>query len=293
MNGVNELQLIVTENVIGKLETNISSLETFVAERLKEYSPELYNGDAVSAKKDRASLNSAKNQIAQSRRALMSELMKPYEDFETRCKKLEKAIELASDKLDEIVKVKENEEKTAKKSLIETVWENKNFNLFNLDKIFNQKWLNKTYKLTDIENEINIIIENTYKDLKTIEQYSDNAELLKAKYLETLNIGDTLDWGEELKKNQKKIDTEATTRADREHEEKIISQKKEIISEAKDFAGRDKISSVVAQALEIEKSPSVKEYVVSFTATESQMLGVKNYLTMQGIVYDNFAEVTF
>ena len=76
----NNLQLVVTKNVTGVLETNISTLENFVDEKLKNYTPELYNGSADSAKKDRAELNNSKKFLTQSRIQLMNELMKPYEE---------------------------------------------------------------------------------------------------------------------------------------------------------------------------------------------------------------------
>ena len=38
----NALQLVVTKNVTGVLETNIAGLELFVDEKLKSYTPETY-----------------------------------------------------------------------------------------------------------------------------------------------------------------------------------------------------------------------------------------------------------
>ena len=83
--GKNPLELVVTKNVVGALETNIEQLEVYVTSKLEEYKPELYKGDAVSAKKDRAELNNSKKFLANTRINLMRELMKPYSDFETRC----------------------------------------------------------------------------------------------------------------------------------------------------------------------------------------------------------------
>ena len=91
-----ELELVVINKTVGSLNTNISRLEEMVNERLKDYSPEKYKGDADSAKKDRAELNKAKSAIATSRRNIINELMKPYQDFEERCKALEKKIDMAS-----------------------------------------------------------------------------------------------------------------------------------------------------------------------------------------------------
>ena len=68
------------------------------------------------AKKKRAELNTAKQKLTRSRIDLVKELMKPYEDFENRCKALEKKVDTASGYLDEIVKAKEQEEKDNKRN---------------------------------------------------------------------------------------------------------------------------------------------------------------------------------
>lgn len=58
---MNGLDLIITKNDLAVFESNIADLETYVAERLKEYDPATYTGDADAAKKARAELNAAKN----------------------------------------------------------------------------------------------------------------------------------------------------------------------------------------------------------------------------------------
>lgn len=277
---VTDLQLQVTKSVAGSLETNIATLENFVTERLKEYSPELYEGDAQTAKKDRAELNKAKEQIGTSRKALIAELMKPYSDFEKRCKALESMIADASSKLDIIVKAKEQEEKDAKKNLIVGIWESKKCEVVSFEKIFNSKWLNKTAKLTDIENEIDTVIQKVYTDLKAIEKLTSNAEIVKTRYLENLDLTDALEWGKQFEENHVKVQNEENTREEREHEEKIIEQKKELEEQQKDLTDKGRMAGLVADALEVEIKPTIKEYVVSFKGTESQMLGVKNYFTM-------------
>ena len=84
------LELQVIENKKGVLNTNIEMLETFVTEKLKEYTPEQYAGDSEAAKKDRAELNKSEKALASARKELIAELMQPYQDFESRCVRLEK-----------------------------------------------------------------------------------------------------------------------------------------------------------------------------------------------------------
>lgn len=292
----NPLELVITKNVVGVLETNIEQLENYVNSKLEEYKPELYSGDAVSAKKDRAELNNSKKFLSTTRINLMRELMKPYSDFETRCKNLEKKIDLASNALDEIVKAKENEEKAVKRENINAIWQLKNFNLVPLDKVFNQRWLNKTCTTDEISAEMDALIERIYKDLKTIERFEEDSETIKAHYLICLDIGDSLDYGEELRKKRKLAEQEKATRAEREHNEQIEQQKKEVVEETRNLTKRENSasSSLASEALGIEQQTekTVKEFVVTVKATDEQLLKLKSACNALGIEY-SIEELTF
>lgn len=283
------LDLIVIEKTAGTLNTNIAQLEKFVDERLKDYDPDKYSGDADTAKKKRAELNNAKKKLTQSRIELVRELMKPYEDFETRCKALEKKVDTASGYLDKIVKTKEQEEKDAKRNTIELIWQTKNFDLFPLDKIFNEKWLNKTYKESDIIAEMDAVIAKTYKDLKTIESFSDIADVLKAHYLMCLDISDTLDYGEELKKQNEIAQREKAERAEREHEEKIRQQKLETYAEQEDVERNAEVSDLSSLALQSAgyEAPVEmrKEYVISIRCLDDELLKLKASMNALSIEY--------
>ena len=281
------LELVVTEKAVGYLETNIEALETYVKQKLEEYKPENYKGDADLAKKDRAELNKARDKISRARKELIAELMKPYNDFETRCKALEKMIDSASGALDEIVKTKESEEKEQKRKKIESLWLTKNFDLFPLDKIFNPKWLNKTCKDKEILEEMDSVIERTYHDLKLIEKFADDAETLKAHYLIDLDISETLDYGEELQKQREVAKREAEGRAEREHQEKINQQKEEVAEQQRQE--KKGISSLVNEAMtsmgyDVPK-PQRKEYVITVKCFDGELQGLKVAMNNLGIEY--------
>ena len=283
------LDLVVIEKTVGTLDTNIAELEKFVDERLKEYDPKNFEGDADLAKKKRAELNTAKQKLTRSRIDLIKELMKPYNDFEERCKALEKKVDTASGYLDEIVKAKEQEEKDNKRKTIELLWATKNFDLFPVDKIFNPKWLNKTFKESDIIAEMDAVIAKTYKDLKTIEGFSDIADVLKAHYLICLDIGDTLDYGEELKKQNEIAQKEKAEREQREHEEKIRQQTLETYAEEEEKEQNAPIADLATLALAQNghEAPKEirKEYVFTVKVFDSELIELKKTLNNLGIEF--------
>ena len=291
---INSLELIATKTVAGSLETNIGQLERYVDAKLEEYKPELYAGDADSARKDRAEINGGIKALSQKRIAIMNELMKPFAIFEARCKALEAKMKAASGALDEIVKEKERKEKDAKRADIELEWQNRNFNLFALEKIFDSRWLNKTCKMSEVRRGMDEAIERTYKDLKTIERFCSDAETLKAHYLDTLDIGETLDYGEELEKNRKKVAQEAAEREIREHEQKLDEQRRGLQEEQKIEASVNRMSALVSAALDEEPKPETelppkaeeKTFALTVRTTQTQMMCIKDYLCKSGIEYE-------
>lgn len=295
---LNPLELRVTKNVVGVLETNIEQLEAYVTAKLEEYKPETYFGDADMARKDRAELNNSKKVLSQARIQLMRELMKPYSDFETRCKNLEKMIDTASGKLDDIVKTKEEEEKTAKKIRITEIWNSRNFTIVSLEKIFNPRWLNKTCKEKEIITEIDAVIAHIYDDLKKIEKYAEpcDVDTVKAYYIDCLDIGDALDYGEQLSKNRKIVQQEAEQREEREHLAIVEQQRKAEYNENINREHDNDIASMASAALDIvepKKESMYKEYTVTISATEEQINNLKSAMTALGITYKGFVELTF
>ena len=292
------LDLVVTEKSVGYLETNISALENLVEKRLEDYKPENYFGDAELAKKDRAELNKAKDKIGRARKDLIAELMKPYNDFEDRCKALEKKIDLASKALDEIVKLKENEEKENKRKNIEQFWISKNFELFPLEKIFNSKWLNKTYKESDIIAEMDCRIEKTYKDLKVCEKYSSmyglDPDTVKAHYLMNLDIEETISYCDELQRQKEIAQKEAEERAEREHQQQLNQQKEALWKEESNFEQKQEINNLADLALNggVEKAPVRKEFVITVKCFDKELLNLKAAMNSLGIEF-NIEELNF
>lgn len=283
------LELVVTEKTIGSLNTNIERLEELVEKRLEDYKPENYKGDADLAKKDRAELNKAKDTLKQKRKEIISELMKPYENFEERCKNLEKKIEQASKALDEIVKVREESEKADKRKLIELFWEKQNCTVIPLEKIFNPKWLNKTFKESDILKEMESAVQKVYDNLKMLERFSDDAEVLKAHYLMTLDIEETFQYGDELQRQKEVAKQESEERSEREHTAIIDKQKNEVWQEEKQLAEKQAVESLAGEAISAVSGQEVqqvrKQYVITVTCFSEELLKLKEVMNNLGIEF--------
>ena len=282
-----ELSLIVQEKKEGVLVTNIERLETLVSEKLKEYTPENYTGDADAAKKDRAVLNASKKTLSAERIRIIKELMKPFDDFETRCKKLEGSIDEAAKALDAIVKAREDAEKAIKHEQIKQFWLVQNFDLVSLDKIFDLKWLNKTVKNKDIFEEIEKKIAAIYSDIKTIEAFGVDVDTLKPIYLDTLDIGATIAQGNRIKENRERLAREEIERKDREEARAKRETQEALDRETIEAQENAPAESLAAQALKetADEDPEM-EYTLKFKAKRSKLFALRQYMIDNDIKHE-------
>jgi hypothetical protein len=282
---VKDLTLTVERQVPGELVTNALAIETFVADRIKDFTPERYYDDPEEAKKDRAVLNSAAKALNDRRLALEREFLAPFDPVKSAIKRATDMLASGASKLDEIVKAVEETIKNEKRRDIEDLFASKSFSLVALDRIFDQKWLNKTTPMKDVDSQLSAKIEKIYSDIQVIESLPADADEAKAQYLDTLDIGSALATSKRLKENRERLAKEAEERAEREHQEHINVQAKEL---AKDTAIEMKaapLASMASAALEVEEDPVI-EYTLRFRGTRAQLIQLREYMTRQGIEYD-------
>lgn len=266
----NELTLVVKELTIGTLVTNALDIKAKVEAKVATYNVDAYEGDEKQAAKDKAVLNASAKLLNDERIKLEKEWLKPFQQFKDVVTETTNIIKTASNKLDVIVKEKEEKEKEEKKAAIETIWKEKNFELITLDKVFSPKWLNKTYKLCNIKVEIESIIDTITKDLAALDAFGEDTSLLKDLYLTNLNLQATLQKGAELKANRERL---AAMKAKQEEEKArqaaLAAQEEEIQAE---------------QEQEVE-TPAVEEPSVE-TETQSKEVETKQEPEQQVHKYD-------
>jgi hypothetical protein len=244
----NPLSLVVKEKTLGSLVTNARDIKSFVENKIKEYSVDDYQGDAKQAAKDKAELNAAAKTLNDRRIALEKEWNMPFQEFKDIITETTNMIKTASGKLDAIVKAKECEEKELKRNEITELWNAKNFNLVSLDRVFNPKWLNKTYKIETVAADIDLIINGITKDLEALENFGEDTAILKDLYLSTLNLQTTLNKGAELKANRERLAALETEKKAAETQKQTETNQKQT-----DFAEKKNVETV-----EVKESPKVE-----------------------------------
>lgn len=177
----------------GLVVVNFDEMKADLIAKLQGYKGYLVTNDNLAlAKSDRANLNKLSKAIDDKRKEVKKEIMKIYDSvFEPQCKELVTLIKGASDEIDLQVKALEDLERTTKYELVKKVWNEFNFDLVSLDRIFKEEWLNKTTSERKVFDDMQGII-NTIKGNLLVLDSTDNPSDLKAKYLNTLDLTTTM-----------------------------------------------------------------------------------------------------
>lgn len=171
---INEIQSIVP------VTFNFEELKQELIEKSEHYKTAVYTEETITvAKQDRANLNKLVKAINDEKIKVKNKILEPYMEFETQCKELMEIVKSATENIDTQIKEFEQKKKDEKLSEItnyfgERVGTYKDFISFDL--IFNERWLNVTYDIKQVQADIDHVIAKTKNDLMTIDSIVKNEE---------------------------------------------------------------------------------------------------------------------
>ena len=210
-----ELQEVL-ENKVLKLD-NFDEIKEICKESVKKYSTLIVTEDAIGlAKKDRANLNARIKSISELRSKAKKEVVGK---FDAQCKELIDILLVGVENIDKQVKDFEEKEKEAKKESIIHLFSELELNdAIVLGNVWNERWLNKTYPLEEIKNELVGINNKLNDDLEVIESLCVNdveLEIGKNELLKNLDLKKAIDKIKECREIEKiKKDKIKTTHYD-------------------------------------------------------------------------------
>lgn len=208
------LALNVLDLTFGTLTTNALQLHDYVAATLERYTPENYSEENVDqAKADRAILNKAAKELNDRRIQIEREWNAPLQEFKGIVGDTVKMISDGSSKIDAVVKGVESKAKAEKRAAIEELWERKGITLLPLSKLWDDRWLNKSKRLPAIEKEIGEKLLKIEAELDTLSSVdTEDGDVLRAYYLDCLDLQRTLAYSATLKANRQRLQEEQARR---------------------------------------------------------------------------------
>lgn len=170
------------------IKFNFEELKLQITTKLENYKSITYTEDTIKeAKTDRANLNKLAKALNDEKIRVKNKVLEPYTPFEKQCNELIDLVKEASTHADVQIKNFEQQAKDEKLQkimnfFIEKVGEYKD--LIDFDKIYNERWLNVTFKMDQVEKEIEHIITKTKTDLIVIDSQFTDESINKAAKME-------------------------------------------------------------------------------------------------------------
>lgn len=188
--------------------------------------------------------------------------MAPYTDFEAKVKELVAMIDAPVAAIDGQLKVFEEQRREEKRKAIETVYDeivpDEIKAIMPLDRIFDQRWLNTTFKIEAVGEAIGNLADKIDDDLTVLDTIEPEfSTAVRAKYMEALDIGAAL-------------------------------RHKKALQDAAEAAKKREASMAVDNEKIVEQ-PRVQEKLyllrLEFHLTQPQATALKQFLSSNGIQY--------
>ncbi len=222
-----------------QINFNYDELKAELTAKAHDYEVMVYGEDQIKdAKADKAALNKLKKALNDERINREREYMKPFNEFKSQINEIISIIDKPIAVIDTQVKEYEKKKQEEKQDAIKQLWlgiEHPDFVL--LGSIWNNKWLNTTFTLKKVEEEINERLAQIAADVKTLESLSEFSFEALEEYKHSLDVGKAIAEGQRLVAIQKA--KEEARRAQEEAEKPIIDttaqeipyEKPEVIAE--------------------------------------------------------------
>lgn len=265
------------------IEFNFEEIEKELENRLELYNNLVVTPESIKqAKKDRASLNLLKQELEGMRKQVKAECLKPYADFEAKCKILVGMIDEPIAKIDNQLQAYKETELQAKHDALEAYFNSiidDLYEMISFDKVLNPKWRNVSETQKKLQEEITASVNTIRENVQSLRKmYGDSANLsaIIARYCEKCDYIAAMAYASELEAEAKK----------QERQQKMQQQEqREIVEAAKAYAEPepDAMAQIRQEYAELEEKKGRASFYV--VATRTQLVNLVDYMKKSGIEY--------
>ena len=182
------------------IEWNYEELKAELSQKLEDYKNLVYTEEQIKeAKADRAKLNALATAIDGKRKEIKKQCLQPYEAFEAQIKDLLALIKEPVSLIDTQIKGYEEEKKKKKLEEVKELFERlkeaagEQLEFISFEQVFEDKFLNASVSLKQVETVINNIFNSVKCNLKTIAELKEYSFEATEVYKETLNLNTALE----------------------------------------------------------------------------------------------------
>lgn len=178
------------EGFVKEILWNADEISEEIEKRLGYYKNLVYtDAQVVEAKKDRATLNKFIAALKAKDAEIKKLCLAPYDAFHARMQQLIAQVEEPAELIDKQVKAFEEDQKRQKHDAIEELFKSKGFQPWvKLDRIWNPKWLNKSYSIKQVDDDMNKAMYKIGEDIFLINKQGDGVQAALSEYKRTLDV---------------------------------------------------------------------------------------------------------
>lgn len=259
------------------VDFNYKELKKEIEEKTLPYKGLIVTEDAIPvAKTDLANLRKLEKAIDDRRKAVKKEYNAPYMTFEAQIKDILSDIQAAEGNIDGQIKEFERRADEEKLGQIKVFYGLAFGDLAKnvpFEKVYNPKWLNKGYKMPDIEAEISKAANTLRDNIETVKGLKSDHEL---SLMRTLFF--TLDIGEVLKEhNALEVLAEARKAVEQEKTKQVVADEPKTENTA--------TQTPVEPELTVDTPEPLQEIVFRVRVNNIQKAALRNFLVSNGIWY--------
>ena len=225
------MEMKVNEVIIPEQITwNYDEIKAELTQKIQHYETLAYTEDQIQeAKKDRAALNKLKTALNDERLRREREYMKPFQVFKDQVNEIREIIDKPIKIIDEQLEGYEEDRKRKKREEIGAYWaqETTHPDWITLPLIFQDKWLNASYSMTQIKKDIDSKVGQINYDMETLEMLPEYSFEAVEIYKTTLDMNKAIAEGQRLADIQKR--KEEAEKAEKELMAKVEEEEAEAI----------------------------------------------------------------
>ena len=211
------MELKVNEVIIPeRIDFNFEELKSELSEQVEKYRNLVYTDEQIKeCKTDKANLNRLKKALNDDRIRRKKEGLRPFEEFESKVNEIIKIIDEPLQLIDKQVKEFEEKRKADKRIEIGSFWETTDHpEWLTLAKLFDERWLNASYSMRQIKDDINGWNNRITSELETLQQLDEFSFEAIEIYKRTLDMNQAIAEGKRLADMQKRKEEEARRKAE-------------------------------------------------------------------------------
>ena len=234
---MNQIEMRVSEiQLPPPIKWNREEIKQWLVEILTQYDGLVYTDEQLKdAKADKAKLNKLRKALNDERIRYQKEYMASFDTFKAEVDEVLKMIDSTTAQISAQLDEAEKKRREDKADRISEIWEGITHpGWLDLGTIYNDRWLNVTYSLSQIETELRELISKVIDDLLTLEDLPEFSFEAKEEYKRTLNLAGAIREGQRLADIQRrKQEAERIRKEEQERRQKEAAEKAALEAQAK------------------------------------------------------------